>query len=158
MGALMKIASLPYVDEHTTVVEAEADAVWQALTRALERFLDRPKAAGYARLVGADYLTASGPRPLAERSRFPGFLVTTADPPHELVLEGRHSFAVYALILRLEPADLGRTRLRAETRAAFPGLVGAVYKRLVLGTGAHRAGVRRLLAAVRRRSEAPVDG
>jgi hypothetical protein len=147
------IASLPYVDEHVTVVAAEADDVWRALAETLERSFSRPRAAGYARLVGCADRTASGPRPLAEGSAFPGFRVVTAVPGRELLLEGRHRFSTYALIFRLDHAAPGRTRLRAETRAAFPGLAGRLYRRLVIGTGAHAAGQRRLLAAIRRRSE-----
>ncbi|MCX5560329.1 hypothetical protein [Streptomyces sp. NBC_00038] len=151
----MEIASLPYVDEHDTVVAAEADDVWRGLGETLERSFSRPGAARYARLVGSPDRTASGPRPLAEGSTFPGFRVSAALPGQELVLEGRHRFSTYALIFRLDHAGPGRTRLRAETRADFPGLAGGLYRRLVIGTGGHAGSVRRLLAAARRRSEQP---
>lgn len=151
--AFVGIASLPYVDEHVTVVVAEADEVWRHLGETLERSFSRPRAAGYARLVGCADRTASGPRPLAEGSTFPGFRVAAAVPGRELVLEGRHRFSTYALIFRLDHAGPGRTRLRAETRAAFPGLAGRLYRRLAIGSGGHAAGLRRLLSAVRHRSE-----
>jgi hypothetical protein len=150
--ALMKIASLPYLDEHVTVIEAEADAVWHSLGKTLDSF-SRPAAARYARLVGAADCTASGPRPLTEGSTFPGFRVVAAVPGRELILEGRHRFSTYALIFRLEHVSPGRSRLRAESRAAFPGLAGGIYRRLVIGTGGHVVGMRRLLSAIRRRSE-----
>jgi len=149
----MEIASLPYVDEHTTVVAAEADEVWRALGETLDRSFARPRAAAYARLVGCADRTASGPRPLAEGSTFPGFRVTFAIPARELVLQGRHRFSTYALIFRLDQAAPGHTRLRAETRAAFPGLSGGLYRRLAIGTGGHAVGVRRMFATIRRRSE-----
>ena len=148
----MQIASLPYVDEQTTVIAAGADDVWRSLGETVERSFSRPGMAGYARLVGCADRAASGPRPLAEGSAFPGFRVAAAVPGRELVLEGRHRFSSYALIFRLEQVGPGRSRLRAETRAAFPGL-GGVYRLLVIGTGGHAVGTRRLLSAVRRRSE-----
>ncbi|MFD3310870.1 hypothetical protein [Streptomyces sp. NPDC058694] len=149
----MQIPSLPYRDEHTTVVAAGADDLWRSLGDTLDRSFSRPGASGYARLVGCADRTASGPRPLAEGSAFPGFRVATAVPGRELVLVGRHRFSSYALIFRLEPAGTGRSRLTAETRATFPGPAGGLYRLLVLGTGGHAVVVRRLLAAVRRRAE-----
>ncbi|MGA6227112.1 hypothetical protein ACPESV_43060 [Streptomyces umbrinus] len=149
----MQIPSLPYRDEHTTVVAAGADDVWRSLGETLDRSFSRPGANRYARLVGCADRTASGPRPLAEGSTIPGFRVAAAVPGRELVLGGRHRFSSYALIFRLEPAGPGRSRLTAETRATFPGPAGGLYRLLVLGTGGHAVGVRRLLAAVRRRAE-----
>ncbi|MFF4350191.1 hypothetical protein [Streptomyces sp. NPDC001530] len=149
----MHIASLPYLDEHATVIAAGTDDVWRGLGETLDRSFSRPRAAGYARLVGTADRTASGPRPLAEGSTFPGFRVVAAVPGRELVLEGRHRFSSYALIFRLEEVGPDRSRLRAESRAAFPGLAGGLYRRLVVGTGGHVRGMRHLLSAIRRRSE-----
>ncbi|TPQ15618.1 hypothetical protein [Streptomyces sporangiiformans] len=146
----MRIASLPYLDEHATVIEADVDDVWRSLGETLDRSFSRPGAACYARLVGADDRTASGPRPPAEGSTFPGFRVAAAVPGRELVLQGRHRFSSYALIFRLEHIGPGRSRLSAESRAAFPGLAGGIYRRLLMGTGGHVVGMRRLLSAVRR--------
>jgi|SRR4051812_24593129 hypothetical protein len=149
----MQIASLPYLDEHTTVISAEGDDVWRSLSETLDRSFSRPGMAGYARLIGSADLTASGPRPLAEGSTIPGFRVVAAVPGRELVLKGSHRFSSYALIFRLEHVSPGRSRLSAESRAAFPGLVGRLYRLLVIGTGGHVVGMRRLLSAIRRRSE-----
>lgn len=143
----------PYLDEHETVVAATADEVWPALLETLELTFSRHRATLYARIVGCADSTPSGPRPLAEGATIPGFRVTAAIPRRELVLEGRHRFSWYALHFRLEQLDSGGTRLRAETRAAFPGLAGRAYRGLVLATGAHVAGVRRMLSTVRSRSE-----
>jgi hypothetical protein len=41
-----------------------------------------------------------------------------------------------------------RTRLRATTWAAFPGVAGTVYRALVIGTGGHRIVVRRILKRI----------
>ncbi|MEU6679011.1 hypothetical protein [Streptomyces sp. NPDC046925] len=149
----MQIASLPYIDEHATVIAAGADDVWRALSETLERSFSQAGMARYARLVGAVDRTASGPRPLAEGSTLPGFGVVAAVPGRELVLEGHHRFSSYALIFRIEHLGPGRSRLRAESRAVFPGPAGGLYRRLVIGTGGHAVGMRRLLSGVRRRSE-----
>ncbi|WP_306955797.1 hypothetical protein [Streptomyces sp. B4I13] len=125
----------------------------RSLVETLDRSFSRPAMAGYAGLVRAADRTASGPRPLAEGSTLPGFRVVAAIPGRELVLQGRHRFSSYALIFRLEHVGPGRSRLGAESRAAFPGLIGGLYRRLVIGTGGHLIGMRRLLAAIRRRSE-----
>lgn len=147
----MEIAALPHIDEQTTVVAAEPDDVWRGLSRVMSR--SSAHAARYARLVGAADREASGPRPLAEGSAVPGFHVTAAVPGRELVLEGSHRFSSYALIFHVEPAGPGRSLLRAETRATFPGLAGGLYRRFVISSGGHGVAVRRLLSAVRRRSE-----
>lgn len=149
----MEIASLPYLDEHATVIAAETAHVWRSLTETLDRSFSRPGWGGYTRLVGCNDCAASGPRPLAEGSAFPGWRVAAAVPGRELALQGRHRFSSYALIFHLENVGPGRSRLRAESRAAFPGLAGALYRWLVVGTGGHVVGMRRLLSAVRRRSE-----
>jgi hypothetical protein len=149
----MHVADLPYVDEHAIAVAADVDDVWRALTETLDRAFSRAGAATYTRAVGCADRTASGPRPLAAGSTMPGFRVVSAIPGSELVLAGRHRFSSYALIFRLEQVSSDRSRLRAESRAAFPGLAGGVYRLLVIGTGGHVVAVRRLLSAVKAQSE-----
>ncbi|MEU5780921.1 hypothetical protein [Micromonospora lupini] len=149
----MHIDPLPHLDEHATLIAAETDQVWPHLTDVVERTFSRPGTGGYARLVGAADPAASGPRPLVEGSTFPGFHVVTALPGQELALRGSHRFSTYALIFRLDADGPGRSRLRAETRAVFPGLTGRLYRQILLTSGGHVLGVRRMLVAVRRRSE-----
>jgi Protein of unknown function (DUF2867) len=150
---MIDVAELPHVDEHATEIAAGPPRVWSAAIATVERSFSQPAAAAYARLVGCDPATASGPRPLATGSDFPGFRVTAALPESELVLVGRHHFSTYAMILRLEPVSDGRTRLRAETRALFPGVTGRAYRALVIGSHGHAVGMRRLLAGIKRRAE-----
>ena len=145
----MDIAALPFVDEHATVVEAEADAVRRGIGDAL----DGAFTPGWARLVGCPDRTASGPRPLAVGSTVPGFRVAATDHHRELVLVGRHHFSTYALVFRIERAGAGRTRLSAETRAGFPGPFGRLYRLLVIGSGAHAVLTRRLLSSIRGHAE-----
>jgi hypothetical protein len=89
---------------------------------------------------------------LAVGSAVVGFHVVTADPPSELALQGRHRFSDYALIFRIDGLGPQRSRLRAESRGAFPGVLGRVYKAAVVGTRGHVVVVRRMLADVARRS------
>lgn len=149
----MDITALPRIDEHTTSVTAGTGAVWRALATTVEESFGRPRSARYARLVGVADRTASGPRPLAQGSAFPGFRVAEAVPGRELVLVGRHHFSTYALVFRLEETEDGRTRLRAETRARFPGPFGGLYRLLVISSGAHALLTGRLVASARRRAE-----
>ncbi len=143
---------LPHVDEHAVEIDAGVEDVWSALLEVMGR--TSPAGTAYARLVGCAEHQSSGPRPLAAGSTVPGFRVTAAVPAQQLVLEGSHRFSTYALVFRLDPLEGERCRLRAETRAAFPGRTGAVYRALVMGTGGHVVAMRRLLGGIKRRSEA----
>jgi hypothetical protein len=151
--ALTQISELPYIDEHATVIVASANNVWSVLTDMLDQALSRAGVASHGRIVGCADCSASGPRPLAEGSTIPGFRVVTVVPGSELVLVGRHRFSSYALIFRLEQLSLSQSRLRAESRAAFPGVAGNVYRLLVIGTGGHMVAVRHMLSGIKRRSE-----
>jgi hypothetical protein len=150
--ALMQLAHLPLVDEHAITIDGTIDSVWAALLAVVDTAFARVPAAAYARVVGCRDDISSGPRPLAEGSTIPGFRVARARPGAELVLEGRHRFSAYALTFRMEGIGPDRTRLRAETRATFPGRAGALYRWLVIGTGGHARAVRGLLSRVRHRA------
>ena len=153
---MRRSAPLPFVDEHTILIEADAEEVWWALAEALDRAFSRPAAVRYAKLVGCADHTASGPRPPVEAATtFPGFRTATAIPARRLTLLGRHRFSSYTLTFRLDEADPDRTRLRAETRATFPGPAGGLYRLLTLGTGIHARLTRGLLTTVRRQAERP---
>jgi hypothetical protein len=144
---------LPYVDELSVAVEADPEATWHAILAVVEGTFAPPAAARGARLLGCADVAVSGPRPLEAGSAFPGFHVENADPPHELMLRGRHRFSDYALTFRLDEENGARTILRAETRAAFPRLKGSVYRALVIGSRGHVLATRRVLNAIRRRAE-----
>lgn len=146
-------APLPFLDEHATLIEAKVDEAWPALIETLDRAISRPLMAIYAQLVGCADGKASGPRPLAEVSTLPGFRVVTAVPGAELALHGSHRFSSYALTFRLERVGSNQARLRAESRAAFPGFAGSIYRLAIIGTGGHGVVVRHLLSTVARRAE-----
>jgi hypothetical protein len=140
------LAALPYVDEHAYEVAASAGETWAALLIAVERSFGGARVARVAGLLGCE--DANGFHVAVERP--PG----EADPASgELALAGRHRFSRYALIFRVDPLAPDRSRVRAETRAEFPGLKGSVYRALVIGTRGHVLVTRRILAAVKRLAE-----
>jgi hypothetical protein len=144
---------LPHVDEHALEIAADPDATWKALLRVVEASVSSGGAPRFARLVGCADTEAAGPRPLEVGSALPGFHVAGADVPAELALAGSHRFSAYSLIFRLDDLGGGRTRLRAETRAEFPGPKGSVYRALVIGTRMHVLVTRRMLSGVKRNVE-----
>jgi hypothetical protein len=150
----MDRAQLPYIDEHAVDIAADADDLWLFLLDGIERSFSHRVANVYARAIRCDDTDATGPRPFAEGSTIPGFHVAALLPRQQLVLAGHHRFSSYALTFRLDRLGQGRSRLHAETRAAFPGLAGGVYRLLVIGTGGHVVAVRRLLSGIKRRAEA----
>ncbi|MFE5594797.1 hypothetical protein [Streptomyces sp. NPDC056549] len=150
------MSTLPFVDEHTVVVDSGAEELWARLLAEVERSLSGAGGARYARLVRADPLAAGGPRPLGAGSVFPGFRVAGFEPGRELALHGRHRFSTYALVYRIEALSDGRARLRAETRAAFPGVAGRLYRLLVISSGAHGFAMGRMMGAYRRPPRAAV--
>jgi hypothetical protein len=126
---------LPLIDEHAVEVDAPPARVWDALD-GIGAGPGIPQV--YARLIGCDDPT--------------GFHVASSSPPSELVLEGRHRFSTYRLTFRVDDLGGARSRLRAESRATFPGAGGAVYRTLVIGTRAHVLMTRRLLDGIARRA------
>ena len=146
-------APLPYLDEHVVDLAAPADAAWPVVLAAIDHALTPPVGALYARLVRCEDTATTGPRPLAAGSTVPGFHVARVEAPEVIVLAGRHHFSRYTLTFRLEPLGPDRSRLHAESRAAFPGFAGRWYRRAVIGTGGHRVAMRRMLTGIARRVE-----
>jgi hypothetical protein len=161
MGDSAEIQTLPYIDEHAVEVNASPERTWEALLAVAGGSSGGAVGAAYARAVGCEDTAPSGPRPMAEGSTTVGFHVAVAEPAVLLALAGRHRFSRYALVFHLDRlgdaagAGEGRTRLRAETRAVFPGLFGRVYRALVIGTRGHVFAARHLLGAVKARAERP---
>lgn len=144
---------LSFVDAHARDVRAPPARAWGALVHVLPRAFGGWGVERFARVVGCRTVAPSGAFP-EEQSALAGFRVARAEPPALLELTGQHRFSTYALTFRLDPVDGGRaTRVRAETRAEFPGAAGRVYRLAVLGTRGHVLVVRRLLATVARKAE-----
>jgi hypothetical protein len=142
---------LPYVDEHAIDVNAPPQEVWDALWKTMSRSSELSSLA--ARALGCDdYQADSGGLPGVGTS-IVGFRVAQARPHAELALEGGHRFSRYALVFRIEELGTGASRLRAETRADFPGIAGRAYRLLVIGSRGHVVAVRRLLGGVKQHAE-----
>jgi Protein of unknown function (DUF2867) len=143
---------LPFVDEHAIEVAAPPERAWEAVRETVSR--SSRSAALLARLLGTADRRPQGD-PTEPGATITGFRIGRVDAPVELVLEGEHRFSRYALIFHLEALPGGRSRVRAETRAAFPGLRGRAYRALVIGTRGHVLAVNRLLRAVKARAQDP---
>jgi len=146
-------ADLPYVDEHSIAVTATPDACWEALLRVVAGSFASAARSNGARLLGCEDTEASGARPLSAGSTLPGFHVETARSAEELALAGGHRFSAYALIFRLDRQGNGKTTLRADASATFPGLKGRAYRAMVIGTRMHVLVTRRILGAAKQRAE-----
>ncbi|MGH2747432.1 MAG: hypothetical protein ACRDKB_05860 [Actinomycetota bacterium] len=143
---------LPVIDRHCVEVAAGAEDAWRSLVEILPTLFAGWGKGAFTRALGCEERSVTGPSPIAEGSTFPGFRVVDASPPR-LVAEGRHRFSSYALIFDVEKNGEG-ARICAETMASFPGVQGGVYRALVIGTGAHVVAVRRILRAIKQRTEA----
>jgi len=141
---------LPYIDEHSTSVDATPERTWVALTAVGAEL--RGPAGPLAGLMGPAPALASGDWSggVEAGATLPGFVVEQACPPSRLALTGRHRFSRYALVFELEDSGPDGTRVRAQSWGAFPGVHGRSYRALVVGSGAHRMVVRRLLRRIAR--------
>ena len=148
------MSTLSFIDEHERRVAASTEQVWAALVASARR-LTPELPAWLVAAWGLDPARRSGGTnpTLALGDSVAGFRAAAIDPGHALALQGRHRFAEYELRFELEPLAGDRTRLRAQTRASFPGLKGGLYRLLVIGSGGHRLAVRRILARIGSRAE-----
>jgi hypothetical protein len=134
---------LPFIDEHCQQVDAPADVVWSALLKVLRRAMGG--SGPLARILGCDPAQSTADFAGRPGEALPGFRVIEAEPCRRLALRGRHRFAYYELTFVLDG-----NRLRAQTHAAFPGVLGWLYRAAVIGSGGHRLLTRRLLRQVAR--------
>ena len=143
---------LPLVDVHTTTVSASCEQTWDSLLEGVRRGASNRAGSLFARTLGCeDWRPTEGE--LTDRSQVVGFRVAEMRAPHRLLLSGRHRFSRYTLTFDLESLDNSRCLLRATTHAAFPGYTGAAYQAAVIGSGAHRALMRRMIREIAKRAE-----
>jgi hypothetical protein len=136
---------LPYIDEHSTSIGAPRERVWITLASVLRHEIGG--GSGIARALGCDPVHGTPGFDGSLDQTLPGFRVVESEPGRKLALRGRHRFSHYQLTFLLED-----DRLRAQTHAAFPGVLGRLYRAAVIGTGGHRIVTRRLLRQVARRA------
>lgn len=146
------IESLPFVDEHETVVAATIEETWAALVAVAGGFTSGRLSGRIAGVLGCEQTTRRG-EPGQIGSTAPGFVVARSVRPSVLALMGKHRFSRYALVFRLSESPAGPVRVSAETRAEFPGLAGRIYRTAVIGTRGHVLATNIVLRAVRLRAE-----
>ncbi len=134
----MAMEQLPHVDEHAVATKATPEVAWESVLRTLRRTMGG--APRFARLLGSDPSGQSDHFDGHVGQTVPGFRVVDAEPGRRITLEGRHRFARYRLTIHVDG-----DRVRARTDAAFPGLLGRLYRAAVIGSGAHRVITRRML-------------
>jgi len=134
---------LPFIDEQAVTVDAPADRIWTALLSVLRRTMGG--AGRWARVLGCDPLEATAVFEGKPGDALPGFRVADSEPGRRLALRGQHRFARYALTFLVDG-----NRLRGLSHGEFAGARGALYRGMVIGTGAHRIVTRRLLSRVAR--------
>jgi hypothetical protein len=154
--AVSHVARLPFIDEHCVDVAASPDDVWPAVVETFGDVLSAPLSRMFARIVGADPREPREWNRTVAGSSVTGFRVVEAVRPRRLVLAGRHRFAEYAVVITSAATDTG-TRCCLESRAAFPGVHGRLYRIAVLGSHGHVVAVRRLLRTIRGRAETAPD-
>lgn len=152
---------LPFIDAHSLSVNAPVEQAWDETAQVTRHWVEHtfPRfgvggAAGplFARPLGCSDVDPSPPGPGAPEAMI-GFHVARAERPSLIALEGKHRFSRYALTFQIEPTDGSGCVVTAETRAAFPGRAGRIYRKAVIGTGAHVIVVRRLLSSIKHRAE-----
>jgi hypothetical protein len=127
---------LPYIDEHAITLDGDLASAWSALLHVMCRDPEDPSTVPF------------------------GIVLDEAAPQQRFALKGRHWFATYRL--RFVLTDVShttaqpRTRVVAETWAAFPGVKGRLYRAMVIGTYGHRIVVRRMLKHIAAESHSPM--
>jgi hypothetical protein len=135
------MADLPYIDEYMQSIDASPERAWAALLRVLgSNRVGTATLAWVLRCDPADRTLAFGS---AVGETVPGFRISAIEPGKRLSLEGCHRFSRYRLTF-----ELAGDRVFARTHAAFPNILGQIYKAAVIGSGTHRLVTRRLLRQV----------
>lgn len=142
-------ADLPFIDEHSVLVQAPARVVWCTLVRNLPTLHGTPLL--LLRAWGLQPLRATGILP-ETGATIPGFVITESVPDCLLRLTGRHRFSRYELVWELTSQPEG-TWLAARSFGEFPGPTGFLYRLAVIGSGAHGVLVPWLLRRVRHQAE-----
>jgi hypothetical protein len=138
LGENDDMQALPLIDEHTVVAAAPARATWEAARARLDVPLSGV-ALRYARLAGvrSDRL----------------FDVERAESPALLGFTGQHRFSRYRLTFTTRELRPGTTALTATTNAVFPGVLGRLYRLVVIESHAHAVITKGMLRRIARQAE-----
>jgi hypothetical protein len=143
---------LPYIDEHSTCVGATPQRTWAALVAVSAAMRGPAGPLGWLMRLQPTLASGDWSRGVEAGATLPGFQVEQACPPSRLALAGRHRVSRYELVFELEEIGAEGTRVRARSWGVFPGVHGRSFRALVIGSGAHRVVVRRLLRHIEGRA------
>ncbi len=146
-------ALLPFVDAWSIDIAAHPPVVWAALLASVPGPHAGAVLRAWARVWGADPAESNGLAVHALGAERPGFVVCEVVPPATYALSGRHRFARYQLVFRIEQRGSGESRLTAETFASFPGTGGRLYRTLLIDAKLHALVMWITTRVLRRRAE-----
>lgn len=150
-GSLEPMAQeLPFIDEHSILIDADRETTWRALTESFGSSGGKLFAL-YGKLISVDPDSNEGKLDQVGSTRI-GFRVSGSKPAQLLELTGRHRFSTYSLTWDITEEPFGKSRLSATTHAKFPGIHGRAYKAAVIDSSAHARVNRRMLEAVGHRA------
>jgi hypothetical protein len=151
---LLRMEALPAIDDLTMRITATPEDAWRALlgTMRSQTAIELPRV--LVRVWGLQEAKRVGEwrDVVSVGDSVLGFAVAAAQAPSSLTLRGSHRFSRYELRFELEPAGPEELVVHAKTSAEFPGVLGRIYRALVIGTGGHRFATRRMLSSIARRS------
>lgn len=146
-------ALLPFVDAWSVDIEAPARVVWDVVLATAPGTRGGAVRRAIAVLLNADPADNNGLASHALGAERPGFAVCEVVPPATYALAGRHRFATYQLVFRIDQRGPGQSRLTAETFAAFPGTGGRLYRMFLMDAKLHGLVMWSLVRRIRRRAE-----
>jgi hypothetical protein len=147
-------ALLPFVDAWSIDIDAPAHVVWDAVLASAPATGSGVARRAAAALLAVDPAASNGLAPHVIGAERPGFAVCEVVAPATYALAGRHRFAVYQLVFRIDKRGPGLSRLTAETFATFPGRGGRLYRMFLMDAKLHALVMWVMVRRVRRRAEA----
>lgn len=151
-------ALLPFVDAWSVEIEAPPQVVWDVVLEMAPASSPSLAYRLFAWAWAADPPASNGLAAHVLGAERPGFAVCEVVPSATYALAGRHRFARYQIVFRIEQRGPGRSRLTAETFAIFPGWPGRLYRTALMDARLHALVMWSMVRLVRRRAEVLARG
>ncbi|MDX6284860.1 MAG: hypothetical protein QOG53_345 [Frankiales bacterium] len=139
---------LPLIDVHAISIPATASQTWPAVLDVVHDALSGTSRSVGGHVLGCEPARADVGDELTAGTNLVGFRVAEMRPPHLLLLAGRHRFSRYTLTFELTDTGDRACECRATTHAAFPGIIGTIYRAAVIGSSGHAVLMRRFLRTI----------